>query len=241
MKEPRVLAATLVALAILVVGIALNSTFRILAKRDRTLSVTGSATRMIRSDLGKLSVSIEARGATTQQAYALNQQQSARVLAELHRQGVPDSAIAPLPPVVNPVYETNNYGVNTHSVVGYVSRSGYAIMLQNVNLINQLAQKLPELNQEGLRVEVTQPEYYYTKLGEVKVAIQADAARDARQRALQIAEASEADLGPMTSARMGVLQITPRYSVNVDDYGMNDVSSIEKEVRAVVSASFVLE
>jgi len=73
------------------------------------------------------------------------------------------------------------------------------------------------------------------------VAIQADAARDARQRALQIAEASEADLGPMTSARMGVLQITPRYSVNVDDYGMNDVSSIEKEVRAVVSASFVLE
>jgi hypothetical protein len=241
MKEPRVLAATVVALALLVIGISLNSTFRLIAKRDRTLSVTGSATRVIRSDLGKVSVSIEARGATTQQAYALNQQQSARVLAELRRQGVPDSAIAPLPPVVNPVYETSNYGVNTNNVIGYVSRSGYAITLRNVNLVNLLAQKLPELNQEGLRVEVTQPEYYYTKLGEVKVAIQADAARDARQRALQIAEASEADLGPMTSARMGVLQITPRYSVNVDDYGMNDVSSIEKEVRAVVSASFVLE
>jgi uncharacterized protein len=35
-----------------------------------------------------------------------------------------------------------------------------------------------------------------------------------------------------------VLQITPKNSNQVSDYGMNDVSSIEKEITAVVNASF---
>jgi hypothetical protein len=45
----------------------------------------------------------------------------------------------------------------------------------------------------------------------------------------------------MRNARMGVLQITPINSNMVSDYGMNDVSSIQKEVTAVVNASFEIE
>jgi hypothetical protein len=42
----------------------------------------------------------------------------------------------------------------------------------------------------------------------------------------------------LTGARMGVLQITPVLSNNVSDYGMNDLSSIEKKITGVVSATY---
>jgi hypothetical protein len=85
------------------------------------------------------------------------------------------------------------------------------------------------------------PEYHYTKLAELKIEIQADASRDAMIRAQKIAEATGRKLGPMRSAQMGVLQITPRLSNMISDYGINDLSSIEKEITAVVNASFEIE
>jgi len=42
-------------------------------------------------------------------------------------------------------------------------------------------------------------------------------------------------------ADMGVLQIIPKNSADVSDYGMNDVSSIDKEIVAVVHASFEID
>jgi hypothetical protein len=39
---------------------------------------------------------------------------------------------------------------------------------------------------------------------------------------------------------MGVFQITPRFSTEISDYGVNDVSSIDKDVTAVVRATFVI-
>jgi hypothetical protein len=40
---------------------------------------------------------------------------------------------------------------------------------------------------------------------------------------------------------MGVLQITPVNSNLTSDYGINDASSIEKEITAVVNATFRIE
>ena len=75
-------------------------------------------------------------------------------------------------------------------------------------------------------------------MADLKIEIQAAAARDAMIRAQKIAEATDRDLGPMRSARMGVLQITPKFSNAISDYGINDLSSIEKEIIGVVNASF---
>ena len=67
-----------------------------------------------------------------------------------------------------------------------------------------------------------------------------DATRDAKQRAEAIAKSSGATVGAVRDARMGVFQITPRFSTEISDYGVNDVSSIDKDVTAVVRATFQL-
>ena len=45
-------------------------------------------------------------------------------------------------------------------------------------------------------------------------------------------------VGRLRSARMGVFQVTPANSTMVTDYGINDTSSIEKDITSVVSVSF---
>jgi hypothetical protein len=88
---------------------------------------------------------------------------------------------------------------------------------------------------------VNPPEYYYTKLSDIKIEIQAQAARDAMTRGERIAEATGRKLGTLKSARMGVLQITPENSNLTSDYGVNDISSIRKEIVAVVNANFEID
>jgi hypothetical protein len=44
----------------------------------------------------------------------------------------------------------------------------------------------------------------------------------------------------MRSSSQGVYQVTPRDSTDVSDYGINDTSSREKDVNAVVSATFAV-
>ncbi|MDP4117071.1 MAG: SIMPL domain-containing protein, partial [Bacteroidota bacterium] len=84
-------------------------------------------------------------------------------------------------------------------------------------------------------------EFHCSKLNEIKVEVQADAAKNALMRAKKIAEATGSSIGDIRSGTMGVLQITPKYSNQVDDAGINDLSSIEKEITAVVSASFEIK
>ena len=111
----------------------------------------------------------------------------------------------------------------------------------DVSKIQATSLEIASLISEGLNFNVEMPEYYYTKLAEIKVDIQAEAARDAMERAEKIAAATGRNLGTLTGARMGVLQITPPNSNMISDYGINDVSSIEKEITGVVNATFLID
>ena len=61
---------------------------------------------------------------------------------------------------------------------------------------------------QGVGIEVMAPDYYYTKLDDVKMGLIETASADARTRAEKIARNAGAKLGRVASARMGVFQIT---------------------------------
>jgi hypothetical protein len=111
----------------------------------------------------------------------------------------------------------------------------------DVDGITRISREATELINQGIALESMAPEYLYTKIQEAKVEMLAAAARDAKLRAEQIAEATESEIGAVRAARMGVLQITPAYSVEVSDYGINDTSSLEKDITAVVSMEFEID
>jgi hypothetical protein len=72
------------------------------------------------------------------------------------------------------------------------------------------------------------------------VGILAAAARDARERAREIAGGTGSRVGGMRSEEMGVLQITAADANNVSDCAENGTKSPEKEITAVVHVTYAL-
>jgi hypothetical protein len=68
----------------------------------------------------------------------------------------------------------------------------------------------------------------------------AEATKDARARANQIAENGGRTIRGLREARMGVIQINPLHSTATSWEGNNDTTALEKTITATVSASFSL-
>ena len=88
----------------------------------------------------------------------------------------------------------------------------------------------------------TAPLYYYTKLGEVKIEMLAEASKDARTRAENMVNsAGGATIGELKSADMGVININPANSTQGSWDGNNDTSSLEKDIITIVHAKYALD
>ncbi len=208
---------------------------------NQTISVTGSAKKEIVSDLGFLRGTISVQSSTSESAFAELNRQKPILISYLERKGFPKDKIEFNTINSYPVYEMSEQGYQTGRINGYIYSQRIEIQSTDVNKIKELSLDITSLIEKGVSFNVEQPEYHYTKMADLKIEIQAAAAKDAMIRAQKIAEATDRDLGPMRSARMGVLQITPKFSNAISDYGINDLSSIEKEIIGVVNASFEIE
>lgn len=208
---------------------------------NQTINVTGSAKKEIVSDLGFLRGTITVQSSTSEGAFAELNRQRPILVSYLEGKGFTKDKIEFFTINSYPVYETNNMGYQTGIVRAYVYSQRIEIQSTDVNKIKELSLDITSLIEKGVDFNVEQPEYHYTKMADLKIEIQAAAAKDAMIRAEKIAEATDRELGPMRSARMGVLQITPKFSNAISDYGINDLSSIEKEIVGVVNASFEIE
>lgn len=240
-KNDLFLPAIILAVSFIIGVVVFTNAWKSNQSANQTISVTGSAKKEIVSDLGFLRGSISVQSSTSEGAYAELNRQKPILLAYLERNGFSKDKIEFFTINSYPIYETNSMGYQTGVVRAYVYSQRIEIQSSDVNKIKQLSLDITSLIEKGVNFNVEQPEYHYTKMAELKIEIQAAAAKDAMIRAQKIAEATDRDLGPMRSARMGVLQITPKFSNAISDYGINDLSSIEKEIIGVVNASFEIE
>jgi hypothetical protein len=237
----RVLAQMVLVLGLLFCSLIFTSTWRANTRSQQTISVIGSAKQDIISDIGVLRGAITVTEGSLQSAYDKIRNQTPVVLAYLHSKGVAKNQLELMPITNFPTYEYTQQGYQTGKISSYTVSQRFQVRLADVNKTKLISLEISDLIHQGVNLQMDMPEYYYSKLSDVKVKIQAEAAQDAQMRAHRMAESTSCELGPMRSAKMGVLQITPKNSNVVSDYGINDVSSIEKEITAVVHASFEID
>ena len=207
---------------------------------NEEVTVTGSARRSIRSDfvVWKISVSVQSASlATGSQELTRGTE---RVRSFLRTEGVADSQITVKPVEAFGIPETLQDGRETGRIVATRLSQAFEVRTRDVDGITKVSQRASLLLAEGVPLQAAAPEYSYTKLAEIRIALLEDATKDAKQRAEAIAKSTGVQVGAVRDARMGVFQITPRFSTEISDYGVNDVSSIEKDVTAVVRATFQL-
>ena len=130
---------------------------------------------------------------------------------------------------------------STKKTIGYHLQQSIRLESEDVATVVKLEQQSVELVTQGVELDDLGIQFNYTKTAEAKIEMLADATKDARQRAEQIALQGGRKVQALKSARMGVFQITGRNSNETSAEGVNDTSSKDKTIRAVVSANFTLE
>lgn len=235
-----VLPAVILSLALLIAMLIFSGTWKKVGAAEQTINVTGSAKKLIVSDLAVIRGSLSAEAETAKDAYQKLQSQKPVLLAYLAKHGFTEKDIDFKTTNSYPNYNYNNNGMQV-GVRSYSINQMIEFESKDVEKMKALSIDIASLVEQGVEFTVNPPEYYYTKLSDIKIDIQAEAAKDAMVRGKRVAEATGRKLGALKSARMGVLQITPENSNVTSDYGINDVSSIRKEITAVVNANFEIE
>lgn len=211
-------------------------------QQSQTISVTGSAKRSIVSDLAVLRGSVSAFGSTNAEAFQNLKYQKKSLLTYLSNNGFPEDKVRFSSVNFYPIFDILPNGMQSNTVRGYNCVQSVEVESQDVYRIERMSVDIGSIAEQGVTYTPEPPLYYYTKLANVKIEIQAEAAKDAKHRAERIAKATDRELGPLRSARMGVIQITAKNShEEINDYGINDLTSLEKEITAVVSGTFGIE
>jgi len=210
-------------------------------KSDEAIAVTGSARKRIKSDLVVWSAGVSSEAPQLAEAYRQTTESIPRVKQYLIGKGIPESQITISSISTTTLKKRDDEGNETGEITGYTLRQQVEVRSEDVDKIAQVAREATELINQGILLESNAPQYYYTKISDLKIEMLGEAAKDAKVRAEKIAESTGNKIGVVRSARMGVMQITATDSTEVSDAGISDTSSIGKDVTAVVNISFAVD
>lgn len=218
----------------------------------KTLAVTGSARKGIVSDQVTWSGTVTAKDANLVKAYDALKIATDKVKEFLVTNGIPEREItvsaittsrrfrqevipAPIAPGAPPAAPTV---LTTDKVEMYTLSQTFSVISTNMDRVPAASRAVTSLIKEGVEIDSGELSYHYTKLSELKINMLAEATKDATARAEQIVNNANGSLGKLVEARMGVMQINPKGVTATSAEGINDTSSYEKEITAIVSARF---
>src|SRR4051812_6891396 len=207
--------------------------------QEQRVTVTGSATRRIRSDLIVWRAHVRAQNPDLTAAYKKLAADVPLVVAFIRARGLTGQELTVSAASVTEVHPRTNEGqVQEEVVAAYHAEQDIQVESSDIAKVEQLSREATQLLDRGIYIQSDAPLYVYTKLAPLKVQMLADASKDARLRAEQMASNTGAHLGKLINARMGVMQVNAKFSSEVSSEGNNDKTTLEKDALAVVTASF---
>lgn len=247
--------STVIASLVVMVGFILSATIGATAfyrskKLENSISVTGSAERVIQSDKMKWTSSFtrsvagdKLKEGTVQMQADLNAIK--KLFAD---RKVSEKELTIQPMTITPVCENaqnvmydrmGGQFCGSSPIVGYNLQQALMVESGSIQEVTKLAQDATGvLTQSGITFSSAGVEYFFSGLSSLRLDLLTEATRNATDRAKKIVEQTGAQLGDIQAASQGVFQITAVNSTDISDYGAYDTSSIEKKVTAIVRTSF---
>ena len=229
--------ALLIGLALLAVAFVIGSLFIGHGIRDKNrndvISVTGSAKKRITSDYVVWNLFVTSEQPSAQAAADELAGWTKDVRSFLTGAGVEDDELS-----IDPI--STETVSRRGRVTSFRLTRGFEVRSPRVRAITDAADRSAELLSRGVPLQADALQYVYTKLPTLRQELLAQATRDARGRAKVIVEATGSSLGKLRRVSVGVFQITSPNSTEVEDYGVYDTSTLQKDVTAVVNVTFAL-
>lgn len=207
------------------------------------ITATGSASCDFESDLIVWRGSFSVFGVTTDTAYSTIKRDAEMVKNYLTENGISEEEIVfssvNISKHFNSIYnEAGNY--TGDELTGYDLFQNVIITSNDVDKVEKISRDITGLIESGIEFTSEAPEYYYTKLDELKLQLIEDATKNAKERIDIIASGTNSVPGSLTSANLGVFQITAQNSAS-EEYsygGTFNTSSRNKTATITVKLNY---
>lgn len=226
----------LLSLTIILTALILAHAFQNRNKAQNTISVTGLGSKDFISDLIVWSGSFTRKNNNLKDAYAELDQDRDKIKKYMNEKGIPNENMVFSAVDISKEFENayDSYGNVTKSIfTGYRLRQNIQIESAEVDKVEEISRQVSELINTGIEFYSNTPEYYYTKLAELKIEMIAEATKDASTRAAKIAENADGDLGRLKNADMGVFQIVAQNSSEEYSWGGSFNTSSKRKTATI--------
>ncbi|MDZ4840096.1 MAG: SIMPL domain-containing protein [Bacteroidota bacterium] len=216
------ISAAIFSLAIIIgIAIAANA-YKSKYRAQEIITVTGSSNKDFVADLIVWNASYNRQSMQLSEAFAQIKKDEEAVKSYLTKSGLDLKQVVFSSISIDKEY-TPSYGVNgeliSNKFNGYRLTQAIKVESKEMDKVELVSREISNLIQSGIELSSIAPQYYFTKLSDLKVKLLADAAKDARIRAEAIAENTNNKLGKLKSSYMGVFQITAQNSNEDYTYG----------------------
>jgi hypothetical protein len=208
-------------------------------KNSQFITVKGSARKSIESDLAIWRGNFVVEAETLVEAQHKILANRAAVEKFLSGAGVTNYTFAAISIEEQLATQKSADGWTQQRTSGYRLSQAVRVETADIDRIEHLDST--PLVEQGLLFTAEAPQFIYTSVGEAKIEMLAEAAKDARARAEQIATQGGRVIAQLHDADQGIFQITPQHSTDTSGEGLNDTTSRQKTITAVVTATFLLK
>ena len=237
MKNKAVVIATIVSIGLFLAAVAVGIAFYQTKKPQKTVSVVGLVEKDFTSDLIVWEFNYSAESSDMKDAYSKLKEQNEVVKAYLKNANIDEKEIDFKKITTNPTYNSyyDERGNWRQTQTGYEARQVVRIESRDIEKIEALTRDIAELYDKNIMIDNDNPEYYYTKLSDLKMQMLAEASQDAKNRAETITKNAGAKLGDLKSSNMGVFQITKPNSSEEEYTWGGAFNTSSKEKRASIN------
>ena len=218
---------------------------RVKLQRPTTIDVRGSAKRRIASDLGQWTCQVTVVKPMRVEAYGALRKDVEVVQGFLKGKGVADkdlrvSAVSMVELSHVDTVEEGSKVTRKQVFDGFQLTQQLEVATTDVGLVERLSREATQLLERGVVITSESPRYHYTKVGELKIEMLAEASRDARQRAERMlgAAGGGASVGRVEGIDTGVININPANGTDTSWEGNYDTTSFEKDMLTTVRVRF---
>lgn len=232
----------IIAVAAVICAFVIARAYTYKYRAQDTIVVTGLGEAEFTSDLIVWNATITVDTQNIGGGYSEIKKAKEQVAAFIHKMGVPDQSVVFQFVNVNKTFDPVYNGEGNYAgqrFTGYAISQPFTVESKDVKLVEKVSREISSLIEQGITIEAGAPEYYYTKLDDVKLGLIEKASADARVRAEKIAKNAGTKIGRVASANMGVFQITGANSD--EDYeagGSFNTSSFNKKARITMRIEY---
>ncbi|MFD1768881.1 SIMPL domain-containing protein [Sphingobacterium suaedae] len=241
MKSNSLIAAIIAGAAVVIFAFILGNAYKFKYKINNTINVTGNAKKDFESDIVKWSASYSRKSMDLSAASEQLKQDRELVRQFLVKQGINPKEILFNAVNINREFSYHNdgNGNNFNTFTGYNLSQNVSVESKDLDKVDNASREISTLISQGLELSSNSPNYYYSKLEDLKLELISQASQNAKLRAGNIAKEAGSSLGDLIKADLGIFQITGQNDNEEYSYGgAFNTTSRSKTANITVKASY---